>query len=133
MKKRRAVFFDRDGVIVSTVLRNGKPTAPWKRDEFQIKDDAQQVLSLIGSLGYLCILITNQPDMAYGHVLPEEWRWMQSCTEKLPFDDVFIAELIVVGNDFAPQITCNDVNGWVLTGCSAQHKVELRRGIMMNS
>jgi len=89
-RKRRAIFFDRDGVIVTPILRNGKPTAPWKRDEFQIKADVHQILSLIGSFGFLRILVTNQPDITHGHVSPREWRWMQSCIEQLPFDDVFI-------------------------------------------
>jgi D-glycero-D-manno-heptose 1,7-bisphosphate phosphatase len=47
-------------------------------------------IELLGNLGFLRILITNQPDIAYGYVTREDWQWMQSHVEALPLDDIFI-------------------------------------------
>lgn len=90
--EKRAVFIDRDGVIFVPIIREGfsVPTSPFKREEFKMFENIKQALDIIGSLGFLRILVTNQPDIAYGYVLVEDWYWMQKHIEDLPFDDIFI-------------------------------------------
>lgn len=41
-------------------------------------------------LGFLRIMITNQPDVAYGRVTFSEWEKIQRRVETLGFDDVFM-------------------------------------------
>lgn len=90
--QKRAVFIDRDGVIFVPLIREGfsVPTSPFKREEFKMFENVKQALDIIGSLGFLRILVTNQPDIAYGYVTREDWQWMQKHAEDLPFDDIFI-------------------------------------------
>jgi len=60
----RAVFWDRDGVLNAPVLRaDGKFTAPWKRDEFQVLPGAISALHLTAENGFLNFVVTNQPDL----------------------------------------------------------------------
>ena len=89
---KRAVFIDRDGVIFVPLIREGfsVPTSPFKREEFKMFDMIRPAIDLLGSLGFLRILVTNQPDIAYGYVTKEDWQWMQSHVEELPLDDIFI-------------------------------------------
>ncbi len=91
---RRAVFIDRDGVIVRPVLRDGIPKAPFKREEFAFYPDVARALAILRILGFLRILVTNQPDVAHGYLAEEEWRWMQASVEELDFDDVYICRHI---------------------------------------
>lgn len=89
---RRAVFMDRDGVIVKAVFREEfkLPTSPRSLKEFHIFKEAKIALDLLKKEGFLCVLVSNQPDMAYGNVSEEEWKKMQSKVEDLCFDDIFI-------------------------------------------
>lgn len=89
---RRAVFIDRDGVIFVPLIREGfsVPTSPFKREEFKMFDMVKSAIDLLGDLGFLRILVTNQPDIAYGYVTREDWQWMQGHVEELPLDDIFI-------------------------------------------
>lgn len=89
---KRAVFIDRDGVIFVPIIREGfsVPTSPFKREEFKMFGNIRQALDILGGLGFLRILVTNQPDIAYGYVTREDWQWMQKHVEDLPFDDIFI-------------------------------------------
>ena len=63
---KRAVFFDRDGVLNAAIVRNGTPHPPASAEEVQIDPAAVDGIARLQSLGFLTIIITNQPDVARG-------------------------------------------------------------------
>jgi D-glycero-D-manno-heptose 1,7-bisphosphate phosphatase len=63
---RRAVFFDRDGVLNEAVVRNGRPYPPAGLDELRICDGAPAALEALRDAGFALICVTNQPDVARG-------------------------------------------------------------------
>jgi D,D-heptose 1,7-bisphosphate phosphatase len=60
--KQKAVFLDRDGTINTL---NGFISKP---DDFILIDGAAEAIQKINSLGYLAIVITNQPVIARGEI-----------------------------------------------------------------
>lgn len=66
MKKNKCVFLDRDGVLNYPIIRNRKPYSPRKISEFKLLPDSIDSVNRICELGYLTIIITNQPDIATG-------------------------------------------------------------------
>lgn len=69
---KKAVFFDRDGVINELIKRDdGKRTAPWSVDEFRFLPNIQKAVRLIRDEGFLTFVVTNQPDVNDGF-LPEK-------------------------------------------------------------
>ncbi|MBI2989742.1 MAG: HAD-IIIA family hydrolase [Candidatus Magasanikbacteria bacterium] len=97
--KRRAVFLDRDGVINETIDRGehfevlGKKvrfSPPFFYHEFHLRDGVKEALERMGELGYLRILVTNQPDRAYGMITEEEYQKIMAVVAALPFDDIFV-------------------------------------------
>lgn len=91
--KKRAVFFDRDGVILKTIIENGKPRPPYSISEYKEKSGiisgAKEAVEKVKGLGFLAILVTNQPDIAYGNISREDWQWIQGQLKDIPFDDAF--------------------------------------------
>lgn len=96
---QRVVFFDRDGVLNDTVDRGdncvvlGKKvrfTAPWKYDEFKLRDGVNQLLADLKEMGFLVILATNQPDIAYKMMTPEDHEKIMADVRRLPLDDIFV-------------------------------------------
>ena len=76
MPKRKAVFLDRDGTLVKSIERPNFEkgiTAPFHFSELEFFPDLDKAMTIMGWLGFLRIIITNQPDAAYGHVSEEEW------------------------------------------------------------
>jgi D-glycero-D-manno-heptose 1,7-bisphosphate phosphatase len=67
MSGRPAVFLDRDGVINEIVERDGRPGSPRALTELRLVDDLQCVQRLRDA-GFPVFVITNQPDVARGHV-----------------------------------------------------------------
>ncbi len=97
--KAKAVFLDRDGVINDVIDRGedcvitGKKvrwTAPWTYGEFRLKEGVAEVLAEIGQLGFLRILVTNQPDIAYGKMTRDTHERIMARIKELPFDDVAV-------------------------------------------
>jgi len=63
-KKQKCVFLDRDGTI-NTFIKDQFITKP---EHFRLIDGTAQAIKKINSLGYLAIIITNQPVIARGEV-----------------------------------------------------------------
>lgn len=92
-RKRRAVFFDRDGVLLKPIVMDGKPRPPHSIAEYKalsgIMPGAKEAVEKVKALGFLAILVTNQPDIAYGNISREDWQWIEGQLENIPFDDAF--------------------------------------------
>ena len=86
VNKNKAVFFDRDGVLNQTLIKNRKPYAPRNIEDFKIISNAKNVLNDLISLNYLIFVVTNQPDVGNGYI-------KKSLVEKM--HDIILSELPV--------------------------------------
>ncbi|HEV2677217.1 MAG TPA: HAD-IIIA family hydrolase [Aliidongia sp.] len=64
--KRPAVFLDRDGVLIATAVRDGRPYAITESEPAVILDGVRQACTSLKKAGLLLVLVTNQPDVARG-------------------------------------------------------------------
>ena len=69
---KRAVFLDRDGVINAMVYNAefGLVDSPANPREFRLLPDVPDAVRLINQLGYLAVVISNQPGIAKGKFTP---------------------------------------------------------------
>src|SRR5262249_54709170 len=67
----RAVFLDRDGVLNPLEHRNGRPRAPVSLDTFELYPWAAECVGRLRAAGYVCVVVTNQPEVATGELAPE--------------------------------------------------------------
>jgi D-glycero-D-manno-heptose 1,7-bisphosphate phosphatase len=87
----RAVFLDRDGVINSVIMRDGKPGSPRSLSEFQIDPGARTPLQRLRNAGFRLFVITNQPDIARGLLSPQTLERMhQQVITQLPIEAVAV-------------------------------------------
>src|SRR5436190_24226645 len=68
---RKAVFLDRDGVLVIPKFRDGRSFAPRTLDEFRFYPDAQGAVGRLKAAGLVLIVVSNQPDVGHGLISPE--------------------------------------------------------------
>jgi len=64
----RAVFLDRDGVINAALYNpvEGKLDSPYRFEEFRLLPGAAQAIRRTNSLGFLAVVVSNQPGVAKG-------------------------------------------------------------------
>lgn len=63
---RRAVFLDRDGVLIRTDVRNGRPFARTRLEDMEILSGVVEGIAALKSSGFATVIVTNQPDVAAG-------------------------------------------------------------------
>ncbi|HTX59243.1 MAG TPA: HAD-IIIA family hydrolase [Verrucomicrobiae bacterium] len=63
---RRAVFFDRDGVLNEAPVRDGVPHPPASLAALRFVDGAEAAVRAVHEAGFLALVVTNQPDVARG-------------------------------------------------------------------
>ncbi len=86
----RAVFLDRDGVLNHAVVRDGKLSPPSNLAELKVFPDAASALGDLRKLGFLLIVITNQPDVARGTQDRSVVEAINAAlSAQLPIDDFF--------------------------------------------
>jgi D-glycero-D-manno-heptose 1,7-bisphosphate phosphatase len=86
---RPAVFLDRDGVIVVPEFREGRSFAPRTLEAFVIYPDARKALSRLRDVGYLLVIVTNQPDIGNGVIARETVERMHDLLRsELPLDRI---------------------------------------------
>jgi len=88
--KRRAVFFDRDGVINAVVIRDGKVTSPRSLREYMIVPDVRECMRRLKETQFLIIVITNQPEVSRGLLRQEKLDEIHGhLSKELPVDAIY--------------------------------------------
>ncbi len=62
----RAVFLDRDGVLVVPEFRDGRSFAPRRLQDFGFYDAAKECVARLKAADYRLVVVTNQPDVGNG-------------------------------------------------------------------
>lgn len=68
MVSGRAVFLDRDGVLVVPEFRDGRSFAPRRVADFRLYEDAAASVVRLKAAGFKTVVVTNQPDVGDGLV-----------------------------------------------------------------
>lgn len=66
MAKRKAIFFDRDGVLNESLVIDGLPHPPATLADLRVTDGAAAAVAELRAAGFVTICVTNQPDVARG-------------------------------------------------------------------
>lgn len=124
---KRAVFLDRDGVLNKAVVRDGKPYPPATADEMEIVPEAAAALADLKRLGYLLIVVTNQPDVARGTQTREAVEEMhRRMAALLPVD-----EFRVCYHDGVDGCACRKPKPGMMLDAAAEHGIDLSVSFMI--
>jgi D-glycero-D-manno-heptose 1,7-bisphosphate phosphatase len=71
MTLRPAVFLDRDGTLNVQIVRDGKPFAPDRLEDFRLYEGVPESCRELKAAGFLLVVVTNQPEVGRGTVRQE--------------------------------------------------------------
>ena len=90
MFKSRAIFLDRDGVLIKTLKSKNKPIPINKFNKIRILKTTRFFLDKVKK-NFLLIMITNQPDVSRGKISKAFVNKTNSyLKKKLGLDDIFV-------------------------------------------
>jgi len=88
---RAAVFLDRDGVLNEVDVRDGTPHPPAGVEQLSLLPGVVEACYRLRQLGFVLIVVTNQPDIARGKQTRDEVDRMHDALRvRLPLDDIVV-------------------------------------------
>ena len=88
---RRAIFLDRDGTLNKAFIKNGLPFSPSSFNEFEILPGVKESILKLKKLNFVCLLITNQPDVSRGKIKKKAVIQMNNFLKsEIKLDDIFV-------------------------------------------
>lgn len=120
---RRAVFLDRDGVLNETLVRGKRAYAPLSIEEFRLVDGVGEQIGRLRSAGLVCIVVTNQPEVARGTLDRRTLDRMHDLLRaSVALDDIYVCP-----HDPADGCDCHKPKPGMLQAAAARWNLDLRR------
>ncbi len=125
--RNKAVFLDRDGVLNRSLVKGGKPYAPLNRQEFSLLDNVKQACQLLTENGFLLVGVTNQPEIARGHI---DWRTINEMHDFL-IAELGLVEVRVCPHDDCDKCACRKPRPGMILDAAALYEVDLSSSFMV--
>jgi D-glycero-D-manno-heptose 1,7-bisphosphate phosphatase len=123
----RAVFLDRDGVLVIPDFRDGRSFAPKRLEDFRFYPDALQSVEALKAAGYLVLVVTNQPDVGAGIVDRSVVEAMhERLLRELPVDDIEVCY-----HTRQDDCECRKPKPGMITRAARRHAIDCANSIMV--
>lgn len=123
----RAVFLDRDGVLVRARVVDGRPRSISRVEELELEDGAAEACAALRDAGFLLVAVTNQPEVARGTLSREALDEMHArLAELLPLD-----EIRVCPHDDADNCACRKPKPGMLIDAARDHGIALGRSFIV--
>lgn len=120
---RSAVFLDRDGVLNALVARSGRAVSPRRLEDFHLLPGAADQVRALKRRGLLVFVVSNQPDVARGHLDPADLAEMT----RLLRGAVDVDEVAVCPHDDRDRCSCRKPLSGMLLSLAEKWGVDLRR------
>lgn len=124
---RRAVFLDRDGVLVRPEVRNGYAYGPMKLEDFELLPGIAGPVERLRRAGFFVLLATNQPGVSRGVLLQSTLDRMHAILcEAAPLDAVYVCP-----HTDADECGCRKPKPGMLLDAAARHSLDLSRSFFI--
>jgi len=125
---KRAIFLDRDGVINEVVFhRTKKPSSPWNFEEFKLINGIKKPLEELSQMGYYLFIISNQPDIARGHIKKDTTERIN----KIIYETFPIKEIFVCPHDDHHDCNCRKPKPGMIFILSKKWKIDLKKSFLI--
>lgn len=124
---RKAVFFDRDGVLNQLVERDGTFYSPQSFKDFKIYLESIDIVEQVQKLGFLAIVISNQPDIARGKLEQSELDLM---TQVL-FSEIKVDDVLYCTHDDQDQCDCRKPKPGLFHLAQQKYNINFNDSIMV--
>ena len=122
-----AIFFDRDGVLNKLVTRDGGQYSPQDFAHFKIFSNAKIITKYTNSLGFLNIVLSNQPDISRGTLKIDDLNKMtEALHQELVIDEVFYCK-----HDDSDKCQCRKPDPGLIIKASKKWDIDLNKSYLI--
>jgi D-glycero-D-manno-heptose 1,7-bisphosphate phosphatase len=124
---RRAVFLDRDGVINKGFVAHGVPTPARDLEQLQILPRVGEAIEMLRSADFELVVVTNQPDVARGHLSKEVVNSMHQQLQR----ELKIEHFYTCFHDDAQNCSCRKPKPGLLRIAGRDLGLDLKKSFMV--
>ena len=122
-----SIFLDRDGVVVKTHIRAKKPFAVNNINDFVILPGVKEAIKELKRLGFLVIIVTNQPDISKGLIKIATINKMhEMLMSQLALDDIKLCPHLS-----EDKCNCRKPNPGMLLEAAKEYSINLKNSYMI--
>ena len=123
----KAVFLDRDGVLVKSIIKNRKGYAPRKLKDFKVYKDSSASVEKLNSLGFKIFVVTNQPDVRKKKISKRTLSKMHKILKK----KVNIKKIYTCVHSLNEKCSCRKPMTGMLLKAAKTYKINLKKSYMV--
>jgi len=123
----KAVFLDRDGVLVKSFVKNGKAFAPTQLKDFKIYKYSNKCIKTLNSFGFKTIVVTNQPDVGRNIISKKTLNKMHTSLKK----NIEINKIYTCIHTPQQNCKCRKPNPGMLFKAAKTYKINLKKSYMI--
>ena len=124
---KKAIFLDRDGVVNKAFIRNGLPTSPISLNELEILPGVKESILRLKKLNYICLLVTNQPDVSRGKIEKKTVIEMNNFLKK----EIGLNDIFVCYHDDKDNCKCRKPKPGMIIQASKKWDIDVRKSFMI--
>lgn len=124
--KRRAIFFDRDGVINRPIIKRGRPYSPNSLKKFILLPNVKKTIEKLNKK-FLIIIISNQPEVARGNLTLSTLKKINTkIKNKLKIHDIYYCT-----HDDLDKCKCRKPKIGMLIKAKKKWKINFRKSFLV--
>ena len=123
----KAIFLDRDGVIINSIVINGKPYAARKLESIKILPNVKESLNRLKFDNWKIFVVTNQPDVARGIISKEDVEEINTYLEKM----LPITKFYTCYHDDEDSCNCRKPKPGFLISAALTNEIDLNKSYMI--
>jgi len=123
----KAIFLDRDGVIINSIIINGKPYAARKLEYIKILPNVKESLNRLIFDNWKIFVVTNQPDVARGIISKEDVEEINTYLENI----LPITKFYTCYHDNEDFCNCRKPKPGLLISAALNNKIDLNKSYMI--
>jgi len=127
LKKNKAFFFDRDGILNKVILKKNKPYAPLFPHQLNKNYEILKLIKILKKKKFKLIVITNQPDIKSGKLSKHSLKIINS-EIKFFFS---IDEIIVCHHDKFDKCDCRKPKIGMIKRAEKKWKLDLKKSFLI--
>ena len=124
---KKAVFLDRDGVVNKAFISNGLPTSPNSLNELEILPGVKESILRLKKLNYICLLVTNHPDVSRGKIEKKTVIEMNNFLKK----EIGLNDIFVCYHDDKDNCKCRKPKPGMIIQATKKWDIDVRKSFMI--
>lgn len=123
MKKNKAFFFDRDGILNKSIIKNNKPYSPTTPDHLKLNKELVKFIKNLKKKNFIIIVITNQPEISRGKLS----KFTSSIINNLIMRYFSIDAIYVCSHDDKDKCRCRKPKNGMLLQAEKDWNIDLKQ------